>query len=279
LKQTIQISAFEEQHTLKDTEEYASRTFVTGDEAEIVNLFNSTHADLAGFVPRTPDYWKWCCLTRPSVYAEGIVIVTRQDETVGYAVVGKTGDIWELGYNPNYNSKAIVKKLLIWATNYAKNVGSDSLVLNEFAKNETVREVCRELDFVETQPEQVFLSVMDLPGLISEILQSKKTMLNTEGTFLFKLTNCPSWSKDSFVIKTEKTGFSLSNETDGDPEVTVKIDVATFAALIFGDENLRKAILTSKIRVQPFWKIQKCLKLLSLLKIESQWSIPKADIG
>ena len=62
----------------KKTEDYVTREFITGDEEALARLFNSTHSKLAGFVPRTPDYWRWSCLTRPSVEKKGIVIITRR---------------------------------------------------------------------------------------------------------------------------------------------------------------------------------------------------------
>ena len=53
------------------------------------------------------------------------MIITKDKEIVGYAVVGKTGDVWELSYNPQLDSKIIVEKLISFALDYAVSVGTD----------------------------------------------------------------------------------------------------------------------------------------------------------
>ncbi|MCW4010398.1 MAG: GNAT family N-acetyltransferase [Candidatus Bathyarchaeota archaeon] len=275
---TVQNPTGNKQSLRTDAEKCVLRTYREGDEEELARLFNQTHTHLAGFAPRTPAYWRWCCLTRPDVEKEGIFVAAVQNEVVGYAVVGKTGNIWEMSYCTNCDGKAVFRKLLTQAAEYARNVGSDSLVLNEYAENQVVREVCQELDFVETPAEQCFLSVMDLPRLLSEVLQSRKEAIDFEGTFMFQVTKCPDWFKNQFVLKTEKKGFSLINGAVN-PEVTVTIDLQTFVSVLFGAGSVRKAVLSSRIQVRPFWKLQKTVRLLSLMQVKSMWAIPRADIG
>ena len=262
-----------------DINEYSTRTFVLGDEIALAHLFNTANEDLAGFVPRTPKYWNWCCLSRPDVDEKSIVIVNKGEKIVGYAVVGKSGNIWELCYDSLYDGKIIVSKLLTWTLDYARSVGTDSMVLNAFVKDRVVREVCQELDFAETPPELVFFSVLDFPSLICEILRSRKMMLNIDGVFWFKLKGCPPWCNDSFGLNLGKNDVSVLKETVDNPEVIVEADMSILVAYIFGTESILKAIVASKVHFRPFWKILKLLKFFSLLRINSPWFVPRADIG
>ncbi|TET62287.1 hypothetical protein E3J49_08460, partial [Candidatus Bathyarchaeota archaeon] len=75
---------------------YKIRSFEDGDENEIVQLFDRIYSDYGGFTLKTPEYWRWCCLKRPDVEKEGVFVVEDGDENVvGYAVVGGSGNIWE----------------------------------------------------------------------------------------------------------------------------------------------------------------------------------------
>ena len=268
--------------TEKDTQptkelDYPIRGFIPGDEEAIVKLFNSTHKNLAGYVPRTTSYWRWSCLNRPSVEQEGIIIVTRKSEIVGYAVVGKTGDIWELSYVHDSDSSIIVENLLSRAIEYARSANADSIVLNEDAQDKIVKKTCEQLDFIEAPSELAFVSIMNFPCLIYQALQSRKDELNLEGTFRFIIKNCPPWCINHFTIQLENKDISLIKETEKQ-QTTITIDVETLTSLIFGGRSISNSLI-SKIKVQPFWKIQKSLKLLNYLKLDSDWFIPKADIG
>jgi len=245
----------------------------------IAHLFNRIYKDFAGFVPRTPEYWVWCCLNRPDVNEESVVIVNNGEKIVGYAVVGKSGNVWELCYDPMYNGKTIVSKLLNWALDYLRKVGSDSVVLDAPVKDNVVREICQELDFVETTPAPMFVSVMDFPNLICEILRSRKEMLDINGVFRFRLKDCPSWCKDSFCIHVGENEASVKEEVVDNPEIVIDADMSTLFSCILGTENLFKAIITSKVHLHPFWKIRKFLKLFSLLRIKHPWFKPRADFG
>lgn len=264
---------------IRNIEEYSARTFVRGDEIALTNLFNAANRNFAGYVPRTPEYWVWCCLNRPDVNEKSVVIVNKGNKVVGYAVVGKSGDIWELCYDSLYDGKAIVSMLLSWALDYARSVGSDSVTLNAFEKDDVIRTICRKLGFAETPPELVYFSVLDLPSLICEIFRTRDMKPNIDGTFWFKLNNCPSWCDDSFGVKLKKDEASLFEEVADCPEVVIEADMTTLVACIFGTESILRAILASKVRFRPFWKALKFMKFFSVLRIRSPWVLPRADIG
>jgi hypothetical protein len=258
---------------------YTERTYLPGDESALVHLFNDENAALAGFVPRTVEYWRWCCLKRPDVSEKGILIVEIENKVVGYAVVGKSGNVWELCYNSSRNAKTTVSKLLTWAENYAKSVGSDSVVLNAYVKDTLVREVSQDMDFAESPPDLMFLSVLDLPQLICEVLQARNQDLNTNEVFWFDLKNCPPWCVPSFGVKLEKAQVTILKEPVSGSRTTIEAEMSTIVALMFESESFLKDVVSSKVHFYPVWKMSKVQKLFSLLKIKTPWLIPRADLG
>jgi hypothetical protein len=259
--------------------EYTARTYIQGDETSFVLLFNTEHANLAGFVPRTVEYWRWCCLERPDVTEKSILIVEKENKTVGYVVVGKSGNIWELCYDSSQNAKAIVSKLLTWAEDYARSVGSSSMVLNAYNKDLVVREVCQDMDFAESLPEPTFLTVLDLPQLIREVLQAKSQALNTNELFWFNLKNCPPWCLSRFGVRLEKNQVTILEEHGPVSGITIEAEMSAVVGLIFRKENLLKAVAASKVQVHPFWKIFRVKQLFELLEMRTPWFMPRADIG
>jgi hypothetical protein len=255
-----------------------SRNFHAGDELPMVNLFNKQYSKLAGFVPRTVEYWTWCCLKRPDVDEKGIQIIKTNEKISGYIVVGKSGNVWELCYDQQHEGKAIVSQLLNWALDYSRSVGCDSLALNVFSQDNLVNKVCQDLDFGQSMPEPMFLSVLDLPELICKILEAKQLHLNDESVFWFNLQNCPSWCMNSFGIKLGQNSVNILKDPV-ESQITIDVEMETFLDLLFANTSVTKSIITSKVRFNPFWKILKVENFLIDLPVKAPWFIPRADMG
>jgi hypothetical protein len=262
-----------------DTSEYVARTYIRGDESALALLFNNEQANLAGFVFRTVEYWRWCCLQRPDVSEKGILIVEKENKVVGYVVVGKSGNIWELCYDSSRKAKTIVSKLLTWADDYARSVGSNSLVLNAYVKDSLVREVCKDMDFAESPSEPMFLSVLDLPQLMREVLQARNQRLHSNEVFWFNLKNCPTWCVESFGILLSKNDIAILEKPNHLSKVTIDIEMSTLVALLFGAQGVFRALLSSKIRFDHFWNVFKVIRFIRLLQVKSDWFTPRADIS
>jgi hypothetical protein len=262
-----------------NTSEYSFRTYAPGCEASLVLLFNSEYANLAGFVPRTVEYWRWCCLKRPDVEEKGILIAEKGNKTIGYIVVGKSGNVWELCYDSSQNAKKIISRLLTWAVDYSRKIGSDSIVLSAYVKDKLVREVCSDMDFAESPSEPMFLSALDLPQLMCELLRSRDLPSDINGVFWFCLKNCPTWSVSSFGVRIEKKQVAVLSELPYNHRITIEADMSTLVALIFGTESVFKEIIFLKLRFSPFWKILKIHKLMGFLQIKTPWFVPRADMG
>lgn len=259
---------------------YATSTYKEGDETELVQLFNRIYEDFAGFVPRTPEYWRWCCLSRPDVKAEGIVIVNNGRKIVGYGVVGKTGNVWELCYDANYNGEEIVSTILEWIINYVESAEGDSITLNAPLHDPLLREVCLRFGFAETHPSFMFLSVLDFPQFIHEILNLKKEKLKEyKEELLIKVRNSPSWYGGDVTIEISNGIISVKEGTNNAAKIVIEADVPTIVSCILGTRGFLKAFFSFKLKVKPLWKVVKILKLFSMLRIKNPWFSPRADFG
>jgi hypothetical protein len=258
---------------------YSIRTFMKGDEVPIVQLFNSTFKEYAGFVPRTPQYWNWCCLQRPDVTEEGITIVSQQEKIVGYAVAGKSGNIWEMCYDQTCDKESVVTKILTRTLDYLESIEAESVLLNFPTNDEVVRKICKKFNFAEGPPEYMFISVLDFPRLISEVLKKNLEKEKVNGHFLFRLKNLPPSFSNNFCVDIRSSNVTITEKAAIKPEIVLDADAATLISCMLGGENILKAIATSRIRFYPFWKIGKVRKLFSLLQNSSPWFMPRADSG
>ena len=259
---------------------YYTRTYKEGDETELAQLFNRVYQNYAGFVPRTAEYWRWSCINRPDVETEGILVVTDGEKIIGYAVVAKTGNIWEFCYDPAYDGKTIISTILEWSTEYVEAAGGDSIVFNAPTDDQLLREVCSKFGFAEKPPPCLFLNVLDFPQFIHELVGLKQEKLGkyTE-ELLFKVKNSHGFYDKEISIKIENGAITVNQKTDKKSCVIIESDVSTIVSCILGTQGLLKAFLYSKIKVKPFWKIFKILRLFSLLKIKDPWFSPGTDYG
>ncbi len=259
---------------------YHTRTYKEGDETELAKLFNRVYQQYAGFVPRTAEYWRWSCINRPDVEAEGILIVNDGEKIVGYAVVAKTGNIWEFCYDPAYDGKAIISTVLEWSTEYVKDAGGDSIVFNAPTDDQLLREVCSQFGFAEKPPPCLFLNVLDFPQFINELLSLKQDKLREYNKkLLIKVKNSHGFYDKEISIRIENGTITVNKKTDEKSYVIIESDVSTIVSCILGTQGLLRAFLGSKIKVKPFWKTLKILKLFSLLKMKDPWFSPGTDYG
>jgi len=259
-------------------DDYVLRTFSKGDEIVLSDLFNKSFKDYAGFVPRTVNYWNWCCLERPGVTEEGIAIVEHDKKILGYAVVSRNGEVVEICCDSVEDRELIVRKILNWIVEYAKKSGADSVVVNAPYVDETFRRVCKEILFVETPPERVFISSLDLPVLLHQIVKSKSR--RNPGVFFFKLRNCPVWCENKFGIDLNSDELLLTKEQlSKKPDLTIDADMQTILSIVLGTDNVWGAVLKSKLSFKPIWKMRKLLVLFSLLAVKYPWYMPIADSG
>lgn len=268
--------------SLQETKEYRLRTYQHGDEGELIPLFNNVYKHFAGFVPRTPEYWKWCILSRPGLSEEGVVVALYGDRIVGYAAVENSGSILEFCYDPNYEGKTIVTKLLGWCLNYAEDQGANSATLNAPVQDNLIRQVCREKDFTETPFDPVFLRVLDLPYILRKIVdQKRKVEKDLSETILINLRKFPSWCAGHVSILVQDGEITVSSTRLQQPTIKIDVDISTISSCIFGSRRtLYKEILKRRLKIRPLRKILRAVKILSMCQLKNpSWYVPRADYG
>ena len=260
---------------------YKIRRFEDGDENEIVQLFDRVYSDYGGFTLKTPDYWRWCCLKRPDVEKEGVFVVEDGDENVvGYAVVGGSGNIWELCYDSGRNGGEIVSLLLDKAVRYLEKVGATSITFNVSKEDYVLNKVCGKLGFAVLPPPQMFLSVLNFRKFISLLVNSKREelMMKFDEAVLVKLKDAPFWIDDTVFIQISRDRVEVGDETQS-PTIRIETDAVTLSSLLFGISSPFQSLIRLKLRVKPLWKTLTLLRLLSSLQLKTAWFFPLSDFG
>jgi putative sterol carrier protein len=260
--------------------QYRTRTFRDGDESKLVALFNEAHDKYAGFVPRTENYWCWCCLDRPDVTREGIIVLEEEkgEKIVGYTVVGKSGNVWELCVDPSVDRKYVVSVLFENAISYLRKVNADQMILNVPSDDLVMQEACAQLDFFELPPDQMFVGVTDFEALIGALAKNMKERLGDfKETVTFRLLNARSWINPVFSVKIDDGVQVFENAVPSGFSIEVDSDV--LAAILLGNVNPFAMVLKGKLKVSPFWKFRKAMSLLNALQMHNSWFYSLADYG
>ena len=129
-----------------------------GDEIEIIGLLEKAYGNYGGYTIKIPEEWRWCCLQRPDVDKNGILVAfsKHSEEIVGYVVAGKSGYLWELSYDPQFDGEEVVSLLLDEATLYVEAAGASSVNFTAPQKDAVIRRVTEKLGFVVSEPPQMF---------------------------------------------------------------------------------------------------------------------------
>lgn len=266
---------------VKESKEYNLRTYRKEDEKDIISLFNKAYGHLAGFVPRTLEYWRWCILSRPDLSEEGIVLAVDTSRVVGYAAVERSGKILEFCCDPNCEGKTVVSELLHWCIDYAEDQGAGSASLNAPVQDEIVRQVCEELGFTEEPSPSLFLRVLDIAYVFDKILDQKKVKKGLDEAILINLRKFPSWCLQHVTILVQDGNMTISTEKLGHPTIEIEADISTISKCIFGSRRtLYRAILKRRLKIRPLRKILRAVKILSLFQLKNPpLYIPIADYG
>jgi hypothetical protein len=261
--------------------DYAVRTYQMGDENVLTGLFNKAYQAYAGFVLRTPEYWRWSCLDRPDVENEGIIILVHKEKIVAYAVVGKSGNIWELCFDPAHNEPVLVSLILEKALEYLTRVGSDRVTLNLPFQDSVARQACEKLGFSEItpDPETVFLSILDYQqflGLLS--LANKERLTTFEEEFLIRLKDPPFWIPPfiSIGLRSGRIEIGTKNKLC---DLLIETDSSTLSSILLGTLQPLWAVIRFRLKVHPLRKLRTALRLFALLRLTDPWFLPRADLG
>lgn len=260
---------------------YKLRNFVDGDEKQIIELFNDVYREYCGYVPRTVDYWRWCCLKRPDVHKDGIFLVFDEEtgSLEGYAVVGLSGNIWEFCSKPNREDVALL--LLDKAIDYLKERGVTSVNVNVPETNKALNEACRKMGFARVDLQKMFVGMLSFSKLFSILAQDKKDFLcerfNEEICIVIK--DAPFWIEKAVSIGINGDEVKVSESLLESPTIFVRTDVKTLSSILFGVQNPWRAILSFKVYVKPFWKIPRLINFFNSIRLSDSWFWPLSDFG
>jgi hypothetical protein len=265
-----------------ETARFYIRGYRDGDEVEIVQLFNKAYADYGGYVRKTPEYWRWCCLQRPDVEKKGVFVATDQvtGEIRGYVVAGKSGALWELVCCPGENKEEIVTKLLDVATDYLERAGASSVNFTAPKTDLTIRKASKNRGFIESKPPKMFLSILNFQQIVSSIAKQNEDELKRRFAeiLLIKIKDAPFWVSDTIYVQISRNEVKVEEKSLGST-IQLQTDYLTLCSLLFGTLSPFRALIRSRLEITPFLKTVNLLRMLSALQIKAQWSCQLSDYG
>lgn len=269
----------------EETQLYTSRNYRQGDEAAIARLFNEAFSQYAGFVPRTPEYWQWCCLNRPTVENDGIRIVLKSGKIVAYTVVaaesvgGKIqANVLEFCYVHD-ESEAPVRNLVEWITEYAEKMNADAISFDAPTDDNLLRKIVREHGFTELPHVIPLMLVNDFAGLMQKIATSRNIPTEWKDVLHVHFIDGTTLPNNFITLEIDKGQLTARQGKVGTATINIATTVTAFTSCLFGVSNPTRAVLRRRIKVKPFWKSFEVAKLLSTLNLTDRWFIPAADYG
>ena len=257
---------------------YSVRIFKEGDEEGIVGLFNDVYDGYGGFVPRTVDYWRWCCLARPDVKKAGVFLAFDGERLCGYIVAGSSGNVWE--FCVAKNEKEASRLLLEEAAKYLEGVGASSVNVN-VPRDAGVVESLREAGFSVIPAERMFVTTLNPVALVQALVSSRKGELvgRFDEKFGFKLHEAPYGVGTEFSVKITGETVEVSEGLPPGPSVVVELSFMDLLSVLFEGSSASRLFFARKIRVKPFRKLSTVLKFLSAVRLNGSWFFPLSDYG
>jgi len=266
---------------------YSLRTFREGEEERLAAFFNKTYEHYFGFVPRTPQYWKWSYLLQPDIHPEGIFIIEGigDQEIKGYAVVRNSGVVCEICIHPGVDRDIIVSILLPKIESYARDQGAGHVLISVPPGDKTLSEWITKSGYGKYYNYMVGIP-LNFPELIRQIMEARlfSGLGKLKGKFLIHLSKdgrrfrSPSFLFDELFILIEEGKVCAEPDVKShQADFTIKMDVFTFTSIILGTKSILTTVLRGDIRVTPFWKFYKAVELLSLMVIPYPWYVPLGD--
>lgn len=252
------------------------RTFRDWDEEKIVGLFNEVYGSYGGFVPRTVEYWRWCCLERPDVKRDSVFLAFDDERLHGYIVAGSSGNLWEFCAADD----DVAKVLLAEALSYLEKVGVSSVNVN-VPRDSSVAGALVGAGFGEIPADTMFLTTLNPQALISALVASRKEKFTGKfnGEFGVRLHDAPQGVRTEFSVKIHDEVVESVEGFSSSPSVVIELGFMDFLSVLFGFSSAGRLFLAGKMRIKPFWKLGTALRFLSALRFRRSWFFPLSDFG
>lgn len=257
------------------------RTFREGDEEAIVRLFNEVYGGYGGFVPRTVEYWRWCCLQRPDVDVRGVFVVCdgQSGGQVGYAVVGTSGNIWEFCAAGD-DRKQFASLLLSECVKYLEGLGVSSVSVN-VPSDAHLDAAFVKGGFAMVPAERMFLSTLSPSELFSALVADRKEQLvgRFDEDMEFRLKDAPFGVEGGFSVSLHGDKLEVTGGSQRSAGVVVALDFRGLLSVLFSGVSPYRLLFRGGLRVKPFWKAGAVLRFLSLVRAGGPWFFPMSDFG
>jgi hypothetical protein len=257
---------------------FSVRTFRDGDEGKIVELFNKVFDKYGGFAPRTVEYWRWCCLSRPDVERNGVFLAFGDEQLRGYVVVGSSGNLWEFCVADG--EKEVANTLLSEALRYLEKAGASSVNIN-VPSDSGVVESLRKAGFGKVPAERMFVSTLSPSALVADLVSSRGGRLASKSDYDLgvRLQNVPYGVGKEFSVKFRDGKAEVENSSTSESSVAVELDFADLLSILFGGSSVIRLFLTHRLKVKPLWKLRAVLNFLSKIRCKESWFFPLSDYG
>lgn len=261
------------------------RPFRSGDETTLVDLFNQAFRDYGGFVPRTPEHWRWSILQRPGVEPEDVRILEREADgtVVAYGVVDRDGKVLEFAVEPTLarrHRRRLARRLLDVLEARARERGADYVRLKVPVGEAAMRAALRGGGYREEEIGALQLVFVDLAGFLRRLLAHRAEEAEPDPpAFRFEL------EPGSYRFAPHRR---LLVRAGRPPEVSVdpgavevdgvlSCEMLTLCDVIFGRLATDDALESGAIQVRPTDRRGDAEALLRRLVIRAPWYSPIAD--
>ena len=114
----------------------------------------------------------------------------------------ETGPRWPLTRVESDGEK-VVPLLLDNATTHIEAAGASSVNFTAPQKDAIIKRVCKKRGFVVSEPPKMFLSILNLQGIVSSLADDKANELTTkyDEILLIKINDAPFWVDDTIFMQ------------------------------------------------------------------------------
>ena len=261
------------------------RNFKDEDIEEMVRIFEDYHTKFAGFIPRTPEIWKYLILDRPGLSKDGIFVAQLDEEVVGYTVVGfkkmggaKVATIYELCAK----NMDITSKLLEAANNYAHQYNADYILVQPPPTHSTIHKCLRQCGFIKiNEPATKIMVTLINPAKLLEKLAevfnerqkkecSLKKLVKNDRKLLIKVDE----NHITIHIKEGKIRVRPGKEK---ANVTLEMTSYNFLRMFLGLTSLFRAYLTRKVKIKGISSNITIFKLIKALQPDYDFYFPLTE--
>lgn len=271
------------------------RSYLPGDERDIVRLFHQTYGSFTGPTKVTPARWRemhergWW--NRPSVVEdpECARILVRRGQVLGYLVfhqrTPKDGHAYlqELCIADAPDCEGLARLLIEDAVRVLRRRGVDTVTWMQSPTDPFATGLADDLAFLKLlrEPTVFMARVVSLDAVLGELAPAFARRLkasdftNWSGTILFEVDN------QQAALKVAPGSVTLAARPPARPTLTVRTDQGTLCRLALGALRAEEAYQQDWLSLRPIRLTladgtRRALELLDVVFPENRWTLPRA---